>query len=87
MPYARFAAAFAETCGRAPKLSEARFREAASPENFIAVRKLPGGPAPEALAEAAIRHRAGAQRLRDRLAAHSATAKAAHDKLAARTGG
>jgi argininosuccinate lyase len=87
VPYARFAAAFAETCGRAPKLSEARFREAASPENFIAVRKLPGGPAPEALAEAATRHRAGAKRLRDRLAAHAAAAKAARDKLAARTGG
>lgn len=87
VPYARFAAAFAETCGRAPKLSEARFREAASPENFIAVRKLPGGPAPEALTEAATRHRAGAKHLRDRLAAHAAAAKAAHDKLAARTGG
>lgn len=81
VPYARFAEAFTQSCGRAPTLSEARFREAASPEHFIAVRRLPGGPAPEALAEAAGRHRTGLDNLCDRLSAHAASGRAAKAAL------
>ena len=85
VPYAVFAEAFAEACGREPGLSEARFREASTPEHFIAVRRLPGGPAPEALAEAVERHHAALGALRERLLTHAAAAQAAHAALASRS--
>ncbi|MDT0681271.1 argininosuccinate lyase [Roseicyclus sp. F158] len=50
--YAAFSAAFEEATARAPELDEAAFREAASPEHFVAVRTRYGGPAPEPMAEA-----------------------------------
>jgi argininosuccinate lyase len=43
-------AAFAERCGRDLTLSDAEIEEALSPEGFVAVRKVPGGPAPEGMA-------------------------------------
>ena len=49
VPMAAFADAFHEVAGRAPKLSEAEFRRVTTPEHFVAVRTMPGGPAPEAL--------------------------------------
>ncbi len=42
--------AFAKGCGRELTLSDAEIEEALSPEGFVAVRKLPGGPAPEGMA-------------------------------------
>lgn len=83
VPYARFAEAFVESCGRPPVLGEQRFREVTSPEHFISVRRLPGGPAPDALAEAAASHHAATARLRSRLATHQASRHAAHVGLAA----
>jgi argininosuccinate lyase len=41
---AQFAAAFADVAGRPPRLSPAELRHLTSPEHFIAVRTLPGGP-------------------------------------------
>jgi len=41
---AQFAEAFAEVAGRAPGLSPAELRRLTSPEHFLAVRALPGGP-------------------------------------------
>jgi argininosuccinate lyase len=49
--YKRFSDLFADQAGRQPNITEADFRRVVSPEHFIAVRKLPGGPAQEALAE------------------------------------
>jgi argininosuccinate lyase len=49
--YETFQHIFAEQAGRPPGLSEATFRHVVTPEHFIAVRKLPGGPAPEAMAD------------------------------------
>ena len=41
---AQFADAFAQVAGRAPALSPAELRRLTSPEHFLAVRTLPGGP-------------------------------------------
>jgi len=49
VPMSAFAEAFREVAGRTPKLSEAEFRRVTTPEHFVAVRTMPGGPAPEAL--------------------------------------
>jgi argininosuccinate lyase len=40
---------FEERCGRPMKLSPGEVEAALSPEGFVAVRKLPGGPAPEGM--------------------------------------
>lgn len=45
--YDAFATAFEAETSRKPKLDAAAFARAVSPENFIAVRTQPGGPAPE----------------------------------------
>ncbi|WP_328590496.1 argininosuccinate lyase [Mesobaculum littorinae] len=50
--HAAFCAAFEAAVGRPPALNEAAFREAASPEHFVAVRTRYGGPAPAPMAEA-----------------------------------
>ena len=47
--YKPFADAFRHATGRDSTMNEARFREVVSPEHFIAVRTLPGGPAPAPL--------------------------------------
>ena len=49
--YETFSRIFAEQAGQAPALSETMFRHVVTPEHFIAVRTLPGGPAPEAMAD------------------------------------
>ena len=82
MPYATFSAVFAENAGRAPTLPESRFRHVVTPDHFIAVRKLPGGPAPEALAESLGLYREGAKALRSRLAAHAQAQSRAEAALA-----
>ena len=50
VPIEAFTTAFTETIGREPAITEVRFREIGTPEHFIAVRDMPGGPAPAALA-------------------------------------
>jgi argininosuccinate lyase len=58
VPYAAFAEAFAAVAGRPPRLAEPDLRRYTTPEHFIAVRTLPGGPAPAPLAASLARYRA-----------------------------
>ena len=58
VPYSAFAEAFEAVAGRPPRLSEADLRQYTTPEHFIAVRTLPGGPAPAPLAASLARYRA-----------------------------
>jgi argininosuccinate lyase len=83
VPYATFAAVFEKTTGRAPGLTEARFRQVVTPDYFIAVRTLPGGPAPAALAESQAIYRKSAETARARLAAHGETQARADASLTA----
>lgn len=74
--YAPFADAFRHATGRDSTMNEARFREVVSPEHFIAVRTLPGGPAPAPLADAIAEYRQQSARFAE--AAHAiATREAA----------
>jgi argininosuccinate lyase len=57
VPQAAFAEAFAAVAGRSPRLGEADFRRYTTPEHFVAVRTLPGGPAPGPLAASLARYR------------------------------
>jgi argininosuccinate lyase len=70
VPFAAFADAFAEIAGRTPKLVEAEFRRVTTPEHFVAVRTMPGGPAPAALDAAFARYRRDLATGRDWLAAY-----------------
>jgi argininosuccinate lyase len=58
VPHAEFAEAFAAVAGRRPRLGEAELRRYTTPEHFIAVRTLPGGPAPGPLGASLARYRA-----------------------------
>ena len=58
VPHAAFAEAFAAVAGRAARLAEPELRRYTTPEHFVAVRTLPGGPAPGPLAESFARYRA-----------------------------
>jgi argininosuccinate lyase len=57
VPIDAFAKAFIETIGRPPAIDEARFRTIATPEFFVSVRTMFGGPAPAALAASLHRYR------------------------------
>jgi len=70
-PYATLAALFERAVGRPPTLTEARFRACVTSEHFVAMRSLPGGPAPSAMAESRALHLAAAAELRARLAGHA----------------
>ncbi|KAA2234854.1 argininosuccinate lyase [Salinarimonas soli] len=82
VPYDTFSAAFAAIAGRAPTLTESRFRQIVTPDHFIAVRGLPGGPAPGAMADSLALYREAAARVRARLAAHAAARSEAEALLA-----
>ncbi len=83
VPYATIARVFEGVAGRAPRLGEERIRAAVTPEHFIAVRGLPGGPAPAALAESLAHYRAEVGKLRQRLTDHAAADEQAKAGLAA----
>lgn len=51
LPMADFTEAFERAIGRASGIDEARFRWIATPEHFVQVREMFGGPGPKALAE------------------------------------
>ena len=55
--HAAFAEAFAAVVGRPSRLGEADLRRYTTPEHFIAVRTLPGGPAPGPLGASLTRYR------------------------------
>jgi argininosuccinate lyase len=57
IPFAEFEAIFAAVIRRPAKLTESQFRQFTTPEHFIAVRTMRGGPAPAALAESFARYR------------------------------
>lgn len=63
--YGPFVAAFRDATGRDSAMDEARFREVVSPEYFIAVRTLPGGPAPAPLRAAIADYRQQAAHFTD----------------------
>ena len=50
LPMPAFIDAFTHAIGRPPAMNEARFREVGTPDHFVAVRTMQGGPAPAALA-------------------------------------
>ena len=58
LPMAAFVHAFAAVIGRPPAMDEARFRIVGTPEYFVSVRTMFGGPAPAALAASFTRSRA-----------------------------
>lgn len=58
VPMGAFEAAFEAAIGRGPGMGEARFREIGTPEYFVAVRTMLGGPAAGALAASFGRYRA-----------------------------
>ena len=82
VPYSTFAAIFLRATGREPALPDARFRHVVTPDYFIAVRTLPGGPAQSAMAESLALYEEGAARLRGRLGAHRHTQARADAALA-----
>jgi argininosuccinate lyase len=55
--HAAFTDAFAVIVGRRPRLREAELRRYTTPEYFVAVRTLPGGPAPGPLGASLTRYR------------------------------
>jgi argininosuccinate lyase len=57
IPFSEFAGIFAAVLQRPAKLTEAQFRQFTTPEHFIAVRTMQGGPAPSALAASFKRYR------------------------------
>ena len=58
VPFTAFQEIFAAAIGRPARLSEADFRRFTTPEHFIAVRTMHGGPAPAPLAASFARYRA-----------------------------
>ncbi len=76
LPITAFTAAFAEAIGRPPAMDEARFRTIGTPEYFVAVRTMTGGPAASAMAASLARYTAD-------LAAVSATRRAHEARVAA----
>jgi argininosuccinate lyase len=86
LPMDAFAHAFTEAIGRPPAIGERRFREIATPEHFIAVRDMFGGPAASALAASLARYRAalaGVTAARGVYEARIAAAAAELDRLVA----
>jgi argininosuccinate lyase len=84
VPYAVFAAAFAASVDRPPGLAEAEFRRIGTPEHFIAVRTLCGGPAPAPMDRSLAGYRDQLEIGRARLAGHHRRIEAAAAKLADR---
>jgi argininosuccinate lyase len=70
--HATFAKIFMEEAGRQPSLDEATFQRVVTPDHFIAVRSLPGGPAPSALEHSLARYAGQAEDARRQIASDQA---------------
>ena len=70
-----FARTFEEVVGRPPHVDRELLASATSPENFVAVREMPGGPGPRVL-------RAALAGYTDRLAALKAAAEDVRKRIA-----
>ncbi|MBM3531588.1 MAG: argininosuccinate lyase [Alphaproteobacteria bacterium] len=81
VPMSAFAEAFREVTGRAANLSEAEFRRVTTPEHFVAVRTMPGGPAPGALLAAFAAYREELGKARGWLDAYRGRMEAAARRL------
>ena len=55
--FTEFETIFTSTIARAPRLSESDFRRFTTPEHFIAIRTMQGGPAPAPLEASLARYR------------------------------
>ena len=87
IPFAEFEALFTAAIRRPPRLSEADFRRFTTPEHFIAMRTMQGGPAPAPLAASFARYRreiADKRRAIDALAARKRDAQGALAREVAR---
>ena len=82
VPFAEFQQIFAAAIGRPARLAEADFRRFTTPEHFIAVRTMHGGPAPAPLAASFARYRAEIAAKRAAIDAFAARKRAAEDMLA-----
>src|SRR5262245_38391629 len=81
VPHAAFTEAFAAVAGRPPRLAESDLRRFTTPEHFVAVRTLPGGPAPAPLAASLTRYRAGLDAARIWLDGYRARIEAVDGRL------
>ena len=86
VPFAAFQEIFAAAIGRPARLGEADFRRFTTPEHFIAVRTMPGGPAPAALAASFARYRADLAAKRRRIGAFAGRQRHAEALLAREVG-
>jgi len=70
VPYQAFVDDYRAVVGKNPSIAEPAFRALSTPENFIAVRTRPGGPAREPMDASLIACRDHMETLRSALAAH-----------------
>ena len=82
VPFIAFEEIFAATIGRRARLPEADFRRFTTPEHFIAVRTMQGGPAPAPLAASFRRYRAEIADKRKAIDAFAVRKRAAEAMLA-----
>ena len=84
VPYAAFGEAFTQVVDRPPRLGEADLRRYTTPEHFVAVRTLPGGPAPGPLGASLGRYRSELDAARVWLGDYRARIEGVDRRLAAR---
>jgi argininosuccinate lyase len=82
VPHRAFAEAFAAVAGRPPRLGEADLRRYTTPEHFVAVRTLPGGPAPGPLGASLARYPRELEAARSWLAGYRARIEGVDRRLA-----
>jgi argininosuccinate lyase len=82
VPFSAFQEIFAAVLGRPAQLSEADFRRFTTPEHFIAMRTMLGGPAPAPLDASLRRYRAELATKRKAIDAFTARKRAAEAMLA-----
>jgi argininosuccinate lyase len=82
--HAAFVEAFRAVVGRPPRLGVAELRRYTTPEHFVAVRTLPGGPAPAPLAASLARYRAELEAARTWLDGYRARIEGTDARLAER---